>query len=216
VLLVDADTQKHIFVWRVQRGTRVASKLHLPVLPVVDASLYSELERLDSLCQDIVIDAGIMDEADTQTALIAARTVVVPICGQPQDEGAANTIVKSIERARMFNPQLRVLFVVLNGQDSVPVNSGGIVASLTARLPSSTIASTVVHDNVNLHAAFQQGLTIFEAQPADKLAATELESLGREVYGLLQHSPPGTAAEVRNAIAALKRWRQNTRYQPRY
>jgi cellulose biosynthesis protein BcsQ len=213
VLLVDADTQKHIFVWYVQRGTRIVSKLHLPVLPIVGASLYSELERFGSRCQDIVIDAGIMDEADTQTALIASRTVVVPICAQPEDEDAADMIVASIERARMFNPQLRVLLVVLDGQDAAPSNGGSIARSLAARLPSSTIARTVVHDNANVYTAFRQGLTIFEAQPADKLAAAELESLGGEVYGLLQHSQPGTAAEIRNAIGALDRWRQSSRHQ---
>lgn len=209
VLLIDADKQKHIFVWCVQRGNSIASKLHLPVLPVVDASLYSELERFDSRCQDIVIDAGIMDEADTQTALIAARTVVVPVCAQSKDEGAANTIVASIERAKMFNPQLRVLLVVLDGQNAMLSNGEGIARSLAFRLPSSTIADTVMHDNANVQAAFRQGLTLFEAQPADKLAIAELQNLGREVYGLLQPSPPGTAAEIGNAIAALKKWRQS-------
>jgi hypothetical protein len=122
-------------------------------------------------------------------------------------------IVASIERARMFNPQLRVLLVVLDGQDAAPSNGGSIARSLAARLPSSTIARTVVHDNANVYTAFRQGLTIFEAQPADKLAAAELESLGGEVYGLLQHSQPGTAAEIRNAIGALDRWRQSSRHQ---
>jgi cellulose biosynthesis protein BcsQ len=209
VLLVDADTQKHTFVWHIQRGSRVAPKLHLPVLPIVDANLHRELERLNSRCQDMVIDAGGMDEADIQTALIAARTVVVPVSAQPADEGLLRT-AELLEQARIFNPLLRVLLVVLHGRDAESEDGEAIARRLAGRIPSSTIAGTVVHDNASVRAAFQQGLTIFEYQPADQAAATELESLGEEVYRLLQHSPPGTAAEIRNAIAALKRWHQST------
>lgn len=204
VLLIDADTRKYSFLWSVRRGSGGAPTLHLPVLPVVNVSLHAELEHLPARCEDIIIDAGGTDEADTWTALIAASVVVIPVGMQAEDNDSEDRTIALLEKARIFNPRLRIVVVMLQPQHTELSHPQRAARKWIDRIPKASIGATLIHDRSSICAAFRKGLTIFEVQPSDELAMAEMESLGREVYGAAQVSP-GMATNIETADAALRK-----------
>ena len=210
-LLIDADPPKHSFLWCLRRSTSNATRFHVPVLPVVDASLHAELKQLHSRCKDIVIDAGGLDETDMQTALVASRAIVVPTCMASADVPA---VVTTLKQAASFHPEARVIIVAVQGCDDDTSASASIANKLLAELPSAKLAHVAIQDRGSVAAAFWQGLTVFETTPVDELATAEIEGLAAEVYGGTEDAP-GMEEEIRAAMATVERWRDGAKHRSR-
>lgn len=197
-------------VWCLRRGTNQAVQFHVPVLPIIDVGLHVELEQLDPRCEDVVIDAGGLDESDLQTALIASRVIVVPACMQPRDVPA---VAAALEQAGGFHPEARMIIAVALRRDGDTTASEAIASRLLAALPSAKLAHAVIRDSASVAAAFRQGLTVFETAPADELAA-QIEGLAAEVYGGTENAPD-TEQEIRAAMAAVESSRHGARCRSR-
>lgn len=174
----------------------------MTVLPVLDASLYSELKNLDSCYQDLVIDAGALDAVDTKTALMAAHLVVIPLRLHTRDRNDETRLIRRIEAAKVFNPGLRTLIVVVRESRGETADDVAAASTLAKAIPSSSVAQTTVNDSAGMRAAFDDGLTVFESQPADERGMKELEELGLEVFGDQLH-PEGIVANVKAAGSFL-------------
>ncbi|HJV79348.1 hypothetical protein [Noviherbaspirillum sp.] len=206
VLVLDAEVQRHAFLWNVRRGGRQMLQ-HLAVAPVLDRSLYAELEKLNTSCQDLVIDVDGLDDADTRTALVAAQMVVVPLCAQAPDKQVEACATAFLERAQLFNPLLRVVLAVIEGQDADTVGAFASAHAMARRLRSASVTQTVLHDSAAIRGAFRKGQMIVEVENECPDAFAELEVLGIEVFG-----EPGTISvagpNLRAAMVRLRAWQQ--------
>ena len=109
--------------------------------------LVTDLELLRARYNDIVIDTEGRDTAASRAALIAARLAIVPIdvpvTPQQVDLASQYKLIARLNTARMFNPGLRVLFVLV--ADHPTDEECAAVRAYTARVMSATLASTVIH-----------------------------------------------------------------------
>jgi chromosome partitioning protein len=105
--------------------------------------LVTDLELLRARYNDIVIDTEGRDTAESRAALIAARLVVVPVTPDRVDLSSQYKLIARLNTARMFNPGLRVLFVLV--ADHPTDEECAAVRAYTARVMSATLASTVIH-----------------------------------------------------------------------
>jgi chromosome partitioning protein len=204
VLLIDADTYKHSFLWSVRRSN-AGMKLKVPVLPIINESLYSELERLSSYYRDVVIDTGEVDAVETKTALVAARVAVIPVCAGQDALQHAEKLIDCIESAVRFNPTLRTLVALMRPAHGASDQGFAAALAFAGRIPSAQVANTIIHDRMSIHKAFDHGLAGFEYQAVDESATAEWERLYEEVLTarggrLTNHS------QRHSARAMVRRW----------
>lgn len=143
VLLVDTDPRRAACAWCGEMAAagvtpRVAARA------ICGRGLLPELTALRARYNDIVIDTEGRDTADSRAALIAARLVVVPVTPQQVDLGAQYQLIARLNAARMFNPDLRVLFALVGGADTPTDEERAAVRAYVARVMSATLAGTII------------------------------------------------------------------------
>ncbi|WP_033921057.1 ParA family partition ATPase [Sphingomonas sp. 37zxx] len=111
VTLIDADPQGSALDWSEQRSREGLPRL-FGVLGLARDTLHREAPELARDVDHIVIDgpprvAGLM-----RSALLAADLVLIPAQPSPFDGWASGEMLKLIEEARIFRPQLIARFVL--------------------------------------------------------------------------------------------------------
>jgi chromosome partitioning protein len=142
VMLVDTDPRGASCAWCGELAAagvqpRVAARA------ITGRTLVHDLELLRTRYNDIVIDTEGRDTAESRAALIAARLVVVPVTPEQADLSSQYKLIARLNCARMFNPGLRVLFVLV-AEDPSEVERA-TVRAYAARVMSATLASTILH-----------------------------------------------------------------------
>ncbi|MQA40538.1 AAA family ATPase [Rugamonas aquatica] len=144
VMLVDTDPKAAASSWCSELAAagvrpRVATRA------ITGRSLVEDLEQLRNRYNDIVIDTEGRDTAESRAALIAARLVVVPVTPMQVDLSTQYQLIARLNAARMFNPGLRVLFVLVGGDAEPTAGERAAVRAYVSRVMSATLANTVVH-----------------------------------------------------------------------
>ncbi len=139
-------------------------------------------EHLTPRYNDIVIDTEGRDSMGSRSALVAARIAIIPIRPDQMDPASEAKLIVRVDTARLFNPGLRVLFVIACAKDDPSTQEFADVRSLVAQVTTATLAKTVIHEQTALRNAFADGLSISEYQPADTRAVTEMTNLYLEVF----------------------------------
>lgn len=142
VMLVDTDPRGASCAWCGELAAagvqpRVAARA------ITGRTLVHDLELLRTRYNDIVIDTEGRDTAESRAALIAARLVVVPVTPDQADLSSQYKLIARLNCARMFNPGLRVLFVLVAEDPSEAERAA--VRAYAARVMSATLASTILH-----------------------------------------------------------------------
>ena len=144
VMLVDTDPRAHSCALC---GEMAAAGL-LPRVTsraITGRALVPELELLRRRYNDIVIDTEGRDTPESRAALIAARLAVVPVTPLQTDLASQYQLIARLNAARMFNPGLRVLFVLVGGATDPSDEERAAVRAYVARVMSATLASTIIH-----------------------------------------------------------------------
>lgn len=144
VMLVDTDPKAPSCSWCSEMAAagvqpRIAARV------ITGRELVPELELLRTRYNDIVIDTEGRDTTESRAALIAARLVVVPVTPRQVDLVSQYKLIARLNSARMFNPGLRVLFVLVGGPAEPTDEERAAVRAYVARVMSATLASTVIH-----------------------------------------------------------------------
>lgn len=142
VMLVDTDPRGASCAWCGELAAagvqpRVAARA------ITGRTLVHDLELLRTRYNDIVIDTEGRDTVESRAALIAARLVVVPVTPEQADLSSQYKLIARLNCARMFNPGLRVLFVLVAEDPSEAERAA--VRAYAARVMSATLASTILH-----------------------------------------------------------------------
>ncbi|WP_273281697.1 ParA family partition ATPase [Pseudooceanicola atlanticus] len=176
VTLVDADPQGSALDWSEQRAREGLPRL-FGIIGLARDTLHREAPELASNTDHVVIDgpprvAGLM-----RSALLAADIVLIPVQPSPFDGWASAEILRLIEEARIFRPQLVVRFVV----------NRSATRTIIARETSEALADQdppVLQSSIGQRVVFataaQLGRLAFEID-RDSPAAKEITALATEV-----------------------------------
>lgn len=107
--------------------------------------LQGELEQLQQHYHDVVIDTEGRDTLESRIALIAARLVIVPVHVDEVDVAGRYQLIDRLNSARMFNPGLRVVFVIVGREQPSPEEKAA-VRHYVAQVMSATLAGTLLHE----------------------------------------------------------------------
>ncbi|WP_426176893.1 hypothetical protein [Massilia sp. TWR1-2-2] len=112
--------------------------------------------------------------------MIAARIVIVPVTVDQVDIDLPYALVARLNSARMSNPALKVIFVLVTDSSTPSLQQLAAVRLYVTQVMSATLAHTVLH----VHDTYDYGLgrCVCDAEICDPGAAAELNSLYHEVY----------------------------------
>lgn len=177
VLLVDTDPQQALGRWAEQRFEH-GLKPNILAECITGGDLGVRVDSLQRRCHDLLIYTGSGAGAASRAALIAARTVVVPVTPGQVDLDGQYQLIARLNAARMFNPGLRVLFVVMGGCCDPGDEEMAAVRRYVAHVISASLAGTVIHTP----GVSGEGLCVCEAPERDARAAAEMKELYRAVF----------------------------------
>lgn len=175
-LLVDADPQGSALDWAAQRARSGSGRLFGTVgLP--RETLHREVPDLARDVDHLIIDGPPRVAALMRSALLAAEVVLIPVQPSPFDGWASAEMLRLLEEARIFKPDLAARFV-LNRCAARTVIARETAATLADHDPP-VLAATVGQRIVFADAA-QTGRLAAEID-ADSIAAGEIAALAAEV-----------------------------------
>lgn len=179
ICLIDTDPRESAYAWSCERR----SARQWPSIAGRAPSgrvLEHEIKELDPEYADLLINTGGHDSQGTLSALIAARIAVVPVTVDDVDVDRHYALIARLNSARMFNPALKVLFVVVTDGATPAALQLAAVRLYVAHVMSATLAETVLH--VHGERDYGRGRCVCDAETCDPEAAAELHSLYREIY----------------------------------
>ena len=176
VTLVDADPQGSALDWSEQRAREGLPRL-FGIIGLARDTLHREAPELARNVDHIVIDgpprvAGLM-----RSALLAADIVLIPVQPSPFDGWASAEILRLIEEARIFRPQLVVRFVLNRcpARTIIARETGDALADQDPPALNATIGQRVIFAS-----AARSGRLVCECD-ADSIAAREVSALAAEI-----------------------------------
>ena len=175
VTLVDADPQGSALDWSEQRAREGLPRL-FGIIGLARDTLHREAPELARNADHVIIDgpprvAGLM-----RSALLAADIVLIPVQPSPFDGWASAEILRLIEEARIFRPQLVVRFV-LNRSAARTIIARETSEALADQDPP--VLRSSIGQRVVFATAAQLGRLAFEID-RDSLAAKEITALATE------------------------------------
>jgi chromosome partitioning protein len=179
VTLIDADPQGSALDWSEQRA-REGHPRRFGVIGLARDTLHREAPEIARDVDHIVIDgpprvAGLM-----RSALLATDLMLIPAQPSPFDGWASGEILKLLDEARIFRPQLVARFV-LNRFAPRTVIARETAETLAEHEPPLLAAR--IGQRVLFADAARSGRLVAELDETS-LAAREITALAREVGGL--------------------------------
>lgn len=180
VIVIDADPQGSALDWSEQRSREALPRL-FGVVGLARDTLHREAPELARDADHVVIDgpprvAGLM-----RSALLAADVVLIPALPSPFDGWASAEMLKLLEEARIFRPQLVARFA-LNRCGARTVIARETAAALAEHDPP--VLATRIGQRVVFADAARTGRLAAEID-ANSSAAREIAALSAEIEGLM-------------------------------
>ena len=176
VTLIDADPQGSALDWS-ERRSHEGLPRRFGVIGLARDTLHHEAPELARTADHVVIDgpprvAGLM-----RSALLAADVILIPVQPSPFDGWASAEILRLVEEARIFRPQLAVRFVLNRcpARTIIARETGDALADQDPPALCATIGQRVIFAS-----AAQSGRLACECD-ADSIAAREVAALAAEI-----------------------------------
>lgn len=182
VLLVDADPEQASTTdFTLVRNQALAEKegAGYTAISLVGAAVRSEVQRLMSKYDDVVIDVGGRDTTAQRAALSIAQLYVVPFSPGSFDVWTLERVGKLVEEARIYNPELRAV-CFLNKADAQGGDNAE-AAAIANEVPQLEFLSASLGNRKSFRSAAAVGLAVTEMRPMDRKAVEEI----RRLYTLL-------------------------------
>ncbi len=182
LLLIEADPGQPVASWS-RRRVAAGLKPNLACDTILGGELGVHLERLTRRYSDMVIHTEGRDTLASRAAMIAARLAVVALPAQA-DLQQSQQLIDRLRAVRLFNPALRLLFVVVGAAPDA--ERLAVLRAQVAQVAAATLVSEVMHVPSWSWPQDADGHCVCEAPERDTRAAAEIKGLYREVFSIPQ------------------------------
>lgn len=182
-LLVDADEQDSASDFTVLRNQvfEQVGGAGYTAIKLRGQAVKSEVPRIASKYDDVVIDAGGRDNTGHRAALLVADLYLVPLFPESFDAWTLDSVAKLIDEASTFNTQLKSI-CFLNRADA----QGGDNEE-AAQVARETEELIYLEQPIGTRKAFRrsasEGKAVVEYRPKDTKAIEEITRLYHSVFG---------------------------------
>jgi chromosome partitioning protein len=178
ICVIDTTPRQSAYSWSCDRNT-AGQWPAVSGRALAGRTVSREIEKLGPGFGDLLISTGEYDEQETLSALIAARLVIVPVRTDQVNVDVHYPMIARLNSARMFNPALKVMFVIVTDGASPSPEELAAVRLYVSHVMSATLADTVLH--APFAHDYGQGRCVCDAETCDPDMAAEIHSLYREV-----------------------------------
>lgn len=180
VLLVDGDDQETTILWAQTRSDQKPDEKNLTTIKLSGKAARSEVVKLATNYDDVIIDVGGRDTTTQRAALTIADLMLIPLPPRGPDVWTLDKVSDLVEEVTTINPKLRV-FAFINRADA----TGGdneTSALLIQETQGIELIPIKIGDRKAFPNAHTQGLSVTELKPKDFKAAEELEDLFSYIF----------------------------------
>ncbi len=182
VLLVDADEQGSASDFTAARNETMTDKAttDYTCIKLHGAAVRTELLKLVSKYDDIVIDVGGRDTAGQRAALSVADVYIVPILPGSYDVWTLDKVSSLVEEALSFNPKLNAQCIINRADPKGEDNQQ--TASIAQETPHISLIPGVIGNRKSFRTGAAQGLAVTELKPSDRKACDEIKAFYNYLY----------------------------------
>lgn len=175
VLFVDADDQETATDFTHWRNESLPEGSGYTAIQLANNAVRTEILKLKSKYDDIVIDTGGRDTTSQRAAMTVSDVYIVPFIPRSFDMWTLEKVARLIDEMRTAKPELRA-YAVLNKTDSRGSDNAEAKDFLNETDSITLIEATLGHRKSFANAA-SKGLSIVEYKPADDKAIKEVNDL---------------------------------------
>lgn len=175
VLFVDADDQETATDFTHWRNENMSTGAGYTAIQLANNAVRTEILKLKSKYDDIVIDTGGRDTTSQRAALTVSDVYIVPFIPRSFDMWTLEKVVRLIDEMRTAKPDLRA-YAVLNKTDSRGSDNDEAKAFLAETDSITLVEATLGHRKSFANAA-SKGLSVVEFKPLDDKAIKEVTLL---------------------------------------
>src|SRR3954464_1721269 len=175
VLLVDADDQETASDFTAWRNTSTDGQAGYTAIQLTGDAVRTEVKRLASKYDDIVIDTGGRDTTSQRAAMTVSDLYLVPFVPRSFDVWTLERVVRLIEEMRPANPRLRA-FAFLNRADAGGNDNAG-AAEYLKEASCITFIDTPLGGRKAFSNAAAEGRAVVELKRKDTKAEAEIRAL---------------------------------------
>lgn len=179
VLLVDADEQGSAADFTQLRTEQIGSAGYTS-MRLKGREVRSEIAKLQSKFDDIIIDVGGRDNEGLRAALTVANKVLIPVQPSSFDVWSFDRITALVSEAKIMNADLRAI-AVLNAADSQGQDNDEAHDALNEVEGIETLSEVIVRRKAFRNAA-AQGRSVLDISPKDPKAVEELTALVKAIF----------------------------------
>ena len=184
ILFVDADDQGSAHTFSLQRETTTGGNTGYTAIRQSDKEVRSEVLKLVSKFDDIIIDTGGRDTASQRAALSITDVYLVPFYPRSLDVWTLEKVESLIADMQIANPKLRA-FSFINRADSQGADNRDVAELLKESATIIYLDAPLIQRKTFAN-AISYGLGIFEMKPRDKKATDEFTALYESLFSALK------------------------------
>jgi chromosome partitioning protein len=175
VLLIDADVQGSTMAFRASRG-----KEDIKAMAINKPTLHKDLKGLTDI-DAIVVDSGGRDFGVFRSALLAADLLIIPCLASQVDFWANDDLLKIIEEARPFRPDLKVFFLfnLMQPNTTISKEAKELINNYSDDIKA---LHTQLNQRVAYKNSYGEGKGVVEW--TDNKAKDEMKNLYNEILGV--------------------------------
>ena len=181
VLLVDADDQETAADFTVLRNGTIENGAGYTCIKLTGQAVRTEIERMVSKYDDIIVDAGGRDTVSQRAALVLAHVLLVPFVPRSFDIWTLDSVTALIQEIRTVNPNLRAYAFINRGDPSGTENVEA--GKLIQENEMIAYLDTPIVSRKAFGKAAAQGRAVTELHPSDTKAKREITALYDAIFG---------------------------------
>jgi chromosome partitioning protein len=184
VLLVDADDQATATDFTAVRNQSLADQggAGYTSIQLHGAAVRSEVMKMASKYDDVIIDVGGRDTAGQRAALLVADVYVVPFLPGSFDIWTLDSVGALIEDAKAFNDKLKAVCLINRADSQGSDNKEA--AEIAREIPNLTYIDAPLGNRKAFRSAAAQGLAVTELKPPDSKAIAELTTVFKNLFSI--------------------------------
>ncbi len=175
VLFVDADDQETATDFTHWRNESLPEGAGYTAIQLANNAVRTEILKLKSKYDDIVIDTGGRDTTSQRAAMTVSDVYIVPFIPRSFDMWTLEKVARLIDEMRTAKPELRA-YAVLNKIDSRGSDNTEAKEFL-GETDSIVLIEAALGHRKSIANAASKGLSVVEYKPADEKAIKEVNEL---------------------------------------
>ncbi len=181
VLLVDADEQRTASDWASQREA-LGIETNWTTIQLSGKSIHSEIKKMSSNYDDIIIDVGGRDTTSQRSALAIADVCIIPFKPKSFDMWTLGAVKTMINEIRAVNEKLKVYAVVNQGDCRGSDNDDSF--EMIKEVSNFICIPTSIGYRKSFANAASEGQGVIELKKQDLKAMEEISILYSYIYNM--------------------------------